>query len=99
MKNYLKVAVLLSGAFAGSCFAVGATAADAAAYEQLKTQGAETNALLKELIKQGDGVSEQSKTACYFDGKLYTQGAVVDNGKQFCSMENGSPKIRPTENK
>ncbi|ECV7868544.1 hypothetical protein ZX31_24115 [Salmonella enterica subsp. enterica serovar Typhimurium] len=103
MIKFLKVAVLLSSTFAASCFAASSQVVDtnaAVVLEQIKTQNAETNALLKELVKQNAGrVSEQAQTSCYFDGKLYTQGAVVDEGKQFCGEENGSPKIRPIEKK
>ncbi|EOW3360480.1 DUF1496 domain-containing protein [Escherichia coli] len=101
MNKILKVAVLLSSMFAASSFAASTPVVDtnaAVVLEQIKTQNAETNALLKELVKQNAGrVSEQAQTSCYFDGKLYTQGAVVDAGKQFCGEENGSPKIRPIE--
>jgi len=101
MKKLLKVTVMLGGLFAASAFAAGSgtpvTDSNAAvALDQIKTQSAETNALLKVLV---DKVSGDTKKACYFDGKLYSQGAVVDNGKQFCSEENGDPKIRPLDKK
>lgn len=103
MNKFLKFSVLLSSTFAASCFAAGTPVVDtnaAVVLEQIKAQNAETNALLKELVQQNAGrVSEQAKTSCYFDGKQYTQGAVVDDGKQFCGEENGSPKIRPIEKK
>lgn len=103
MNKFLKFAVLLSSTFAASCFAAGTPVVDtnaAVVLEQIKAQNAETNALLKELVQQNAGrVSEQAKTSCYFDGKQYTQGAIVDDGKQFCGEENGSPKIRPIEKK
>lgn len=105
MKNLLKVTVLLVSSFTASAFAAGSgtpvtDANTAVALEQIKTQSAETNALLRELVKQRAGqVSDQTKKACYFDGKLYSQGAVVDGGKQFCGEENGDPAIRPLEKK
>lgn len=64
MIKFLKVAVLLSSTFAASCFAASSPVVDtnaAVVLEQIKTQNAETNALLKELVKQNAGrVSEQA---------------------------------------
>lgn len=104
MNKFLKVAVLLGGTFTASCFAAGsgtpvADSNASVALEQLKVQSAETNALLKQLVKQNAAASEQQKSACYFEGKLYTQGSVVDGGKQFCGEENHEPKIRMLEQK
>lgn len=102
MNKILKVAVLVGCTFTASCFAAGTPVTDtkaSVALEQLKVQSAETNALLKQLVKQNAAASEQQKSACYFEGKLYTQGSVVDGGKQFCGEENHEPKIRMLEQK